>query len=55
MAQMVGSEGLNSRNYQEQLAHSLIDCMGWENAVQAGQEITWDGVLDILLRQAPKH
>ncbi len=54
MAQLIGSEDLNNRSYQEQLAHSLVDCMGWENAVHACQENTWDGVLDILLRQT-KH
>lgn len=51
MADYAAPQTLETRNYQEQLALSLLDCLGWEEAVHACQENTWDGVLAVLLQQ----
>ncbi len=42
-------EANDNRGYQEQLAHSLLDCLGHEGAIHACQANAWDGVLDFLL------
>jgi hypothetical protein len=51
MADYTAPRTPETRSYQEQLAHSLLDCLGWEEAVHACQANTWDGVLDVLLAQ----
>ncbi|MDH3595936.1 MAG: hypothetical protein OEM93_13915 [Rhodospirillales bacterium] len=48
-------EAGDNRSYQEQLAHSLVACLGWEDAVRACQANTWDGVLDVLLRNGSEQ
>ena len=48
-------EAGDNRSYQEQLARSLVACLGWENAVRACQANTWDGVLDVLLRNGSEQ
>ncbi len=42
-------EANDNRGYQEQLADSLLDCLGREGAIHACQANAWDGVLDCLL------
>ena len=37
---------------QNDLAESLIDCMGLESAIHVCQVNGWDGVLTILLRRS---
>lgn len=54
MADRAEPQTLETRSYQEQLALSLLDCLGWEQAVHACQENTWDGVLAVLLQQQNK-
>ena len=36
---------VDNRNYQQQLAASLVECLGPEGAVRACQANGWDGVL----------
>ena len=50
MGPRIHADAGDNRSYQEQLAHSLVACLGWEQAVRACQANTWDGVLDVLLR-----
>jgi len=51
MAEHAAPQALETRCYQEQLALSLLDCLGWEQAVHACQANTWDGVLAVLLQK----
>jgi hypothetical protein len=55
MGQNVQAEAGANRSYQEQLARSLVACLGWEEAVHACQANTWDGVLDILLQKGAEQ
>jgi hypothetical protein len=50
MGPEIHADAGDNRSYQEQLAQSLLACLGWEEAVRACQANTWDGVLDVLLR-----
>ncbi len=54
MAEHSAPQTLETRSYQEQLAHSLLNCLGWEEAVHACQANTWDGVLAVLMQQQHK-
>ncbi len=44
-----------NRDYQRELAESLIRCIGVERAVHACQASGWDGVLEMALRYSTKH
>ena len=39
----------DNHSYQQQLAHSLVKCLGQDGAVHACQANAWDGVLDFIL------
>ncbi len=51
MAEHTAPETLETLSYQEQLALSLLNCLGWEEAVHACQANTWDGVLAVLMQK----
>ena len=51
MADHAATETLETRSYQEQLALSLLNCLGWEEAVHACRANTWDGVLAVLMQK----
>ncbi len=42
-------EANDDRGYQEQLVHSLLDCLSRVGAVHACQANAWDSVPDVLL------
>ena len=42
-------ETSDNRSYQEQLALTLLACLGREGALHACRANAWDGVLDYLL------
>lgn len=44
-----GVDANDTRNNQEQLAASLIDCLGVDGAIYACQANAWDGVLRYVL------
>ncbi len=49
MPVVVERESETNRSYQENLAASLVACMGIEGAIQACLENAWHGVLDYVL------
>ena len=39
-----------SSTYQQRFARSLINCLGFDGAMDACRRNCWDGVLDVLIR-----
>ncbi len=39
----------DNHGYQEQLARSLVNCLGHDGAIHACQSNGWDGVLAVLI------
>lgn len=51
MLQHTVSKTPQNRSHPEQLAHSLLSCLAWEEAVHVCRANTWDGVLNVLLQK----
>ncbi len=49
MEQIATTQAPDNRSYQEQLARTLMDCLGLDGAIHACQANSWDGVLAFLL------
>lgn len=45
----------DNRQYQSELARSLLDCLGRDGAIHACQANGWDGILDFLLAKEDEH